>query len=72
MLYAGRLTAENISTSTEFVLYFSILINQTINNMDKSIEHEYTIRQALFHLLFTSGHVKNPLLFTVFKLLMSL
>lgn len=39
--------------------------------MDQSVEHKYVISKALSHLLFTSGPVKNPLLFTVLKLLMS-
>lgn len=33
--------------------------------MDQSVEHEYVIIKALFHLLFTSGHVKNP--FTLYS-----
>lgn len=36
--------------------------------MDQSVENEYVIIKALF----TSGHVKPPLLFTVLNWLMSL
>lgn len=28
--------------------------------MGQSVEHEHVISKALFHLLFTSGHVKEP------------